>query len=113
MLLNISLAGGQSLKWINHEREARMIYKLTTDGQTVLYQATIHCQHESILILTHKKIENMNDSFRFYTDSAILNRALEFPAKLFWTEMRILRTFLTPNSCKYDVTSSKYDVCDI
>ena len=31
----------------------------------------------------------MNDYFRLYTDSAILNRALEFPAKLFWTETRI------------------------
>ena len=30
----------------------------------------------------------MNDSFRFYTDFAILNRALEFPAKLFWSDTR-------------------------
>ena len=37
LLLNISLAGGQSLKCINHELEARMIYPLTTDRQTVKY----------------------------------------------------------------------------
>ena len=55
----------------------------------------------------------MNDSFRFYTDFAILNRALEFPAKHFWTETRILRTFLTPISCKYGITPSTYDVRDI
>ena len=34
--LNISLAGGQSLKRINHECEARMIHPLTTDQQTVI-----------------------------------------------------------------------------
>ena len=37
LLLIISLAGGQSLKWINQEREARMIYSLTTDRQKVIY----------------------------------------------------------------------------
>ena len=37
LLLNISLAGGQSFKWINHEREARMINPITTDRQTVIY----------------------------------------------------------------------------
>ena len=42
-----------------------------------------HCQQEFILVLRHKKIENMNDSSRFYTDSAILIRALEFPINLY------------------------------
>ena len=37
LLLNIPLAGGQSLKWINHEREAQMIYPLMTDQHTVIY----------------------------------------------------------------------------
>ena len=37
LLLNISLAGGQSLKWINHECKAWMIYPLTTDWQAVIY----------------------------------------------------------------------------
>ena len=31
LLLYISLTGGQSLKWINHEREGRVIYTNTTD----------------------------------------------------------------------------------
>ena len=30
-------------------------------------------------ILTHKKIENTNESFIVYNDSAILNRLSEFP----------------------------------
>ena len=42
-----------------------------------------------ILIPTHKKIENMNDSLRVYKDYAILNRALEFPINLVWTETHI------------------------
>ena len=33
-----------------------------------------------------QKIENMNDSFRFYTDSTIYNRALTLPVNLLWTE---------------------------
>ena len=37
LLLNISLARSQSSKRVNHEREARMIYPLTTDRQTVIY----------------------------------------------------------------------------
>ena len=83
-----------------------------TDRQTMIYEATNLCEHESISLLTRKKIENTNDSFRFYTYFAILNRALKFPANFFWTETRILRTFLTPISCKYDVKLSKYDVRD-
>ena len=55
---------------------------ITTDLQQVIYLATNHCQHESFSILTHKN-ENMNDSLRFFTDSAILNRALEFPLNYF------------------------------
>ena len=31
LLLDISLAGGQSLKSINHERKVRVIYTITTD----------------------------------------------------------------------------------
>ena len=42
-----------------------------------------------ISILTHKKFRNMNESFRVYNDSAILNGALEFPVTLVWTETRI------------------------
>ena len=30
------------MKWINHEREARVIYSLTTDRQPVIYGATNH-----------------------------------------------------------------------
>ena len=54
-VIYISLTGGQSLKRINHEREARMIYPLTTDRQTVIYFATNHCQCGFISILTHTK----------------------------------------------------------
>ena len=76
------MAGGQSLKWINRERVAREIYKLTTDRQTVIYKATHYCQREYILILIHQNIKNINKSFRVYKVSAILNRALEFPVTL-------------------------------
>ena len=30
------------MKWIFHEREARVIYSLTIDGQPVIYWATNH-----------------------------------------------------------------------
>ena len=93
LLLNISLAGGQSLKWISHERIGGEIYKLTTDRQTVIYQAANHCQHEYISILTHKMIKNMNEYFKVYKDSAILERALEFPVTLVWTEAHIFTAF--------------------
>ena len=57
----------------------------------------------------------MNDSFRFYTDSAILNRALEFRVNRIWTETRKVFTcvFWTPISCKNDVTQSNKAVRDI
>ena len=55
----------------------------------------------------------MNDLFKFYTDSAILNKALEFPLNIFWTKMRILRKFFTPISSKNDVMLSNKTVCDI
>ena len=38
------------------------------------------------MILTHKKVKYMNESFRDYND---LNRVLEFPVTLVWTEMCI------------------------
>ena len=38
----------------------------------------------------------MNDFFSFNTDSAILNRALEIPTNLFWTEKCSLDTFGRP-----------------
>ena len=41
-----------------------------------------------ISIRTHKKIENINDPFRDYKDSVILNSALEFPVNFVWTEIR-------------------------
>ena len=53
---------------------------------------------------THK-LENINYSFRFYTNYAILNRELEFPAISFG--LKCVRTFLTPTSCKYEVTPTK------
>ena len=43
---------------------------------------------------SHKKIENMNDSFRVYKDAAILNSALEFLINLVWTEMPSFRYVL-------------------
>ena len=40
LLLNTSLVGGQSTKWIKHEdereREVRVIYQLTSDRQPVI-----------------------------------------------------------------------------
>ena len=42
-------------------------------------------------------IENMNDSFRFYTDSAILNRALEFTVEFFRTETSIFTYVFDPH----------------
>ena len=35
LLLNISLAGGQSLKWINHEREAGIASDLYTNKSPI------------------------------------------------------------------------------
>ena len=52
----------------------------------------------------------MNDYFRFYADSAILNRALEFPVNHFRIETRIFAYVLMPNSCKHDVTPSNMAV---
>ena len=37
LLLNISLAGDQLLKWINHKRKAQVIYLLMADQQSVIY----------------------------------------------------------------------------
>ena len=71
LLLNISLAGGQSLKWINHERKVCIYFDSNT-----------------------QKIKNMNKSFRVYNDSAILNKMSEFPVTLVWTETRISTYFL-------------------
>ena len=42
----------------------------------------------------------MNEFFRVYNDSVILNRVLEFPITLAWTETGILRILSTPISCK-------------
>ena len=42
LLSNNSLFGGQLLRRLNHEREARVIYLLSTDRQTVNYYSTIH-----------------------------------------------------------------------
>ena len=82
LLLNISLVGGQSLKWINHERDGQMIYQLSTDQKTVIIKATNYCQCEFISILIHKKIKNMNESFIVNNGSAILNKPLQFSATL-------------------------------
>ena len=41
-----------------------------------------------------------------YKDSTILNRVLEFPVTLAWTERHILRTFWTAISCKNDAMPS-------
>ena len=57
-----------------------------TDQQTMTCKATNCCQHQYISILTHKKIENMNNNLRFYIVSAISDRALEFPVNFVWTE---------------------------
>ena len=46
----------------------------------------------------------MNENFRVYNDSAILNRVIEFPETLVWTEMHIM--FWTTLSCEYDATPS-------
>ena len=81
-MLNISLAGGQPLK-----ARSASDFPLTADRQTVIYSATNHRQCELISILTHEKITNMNE--HFYNDLAILNRVLEFPVTLVWTETRI------------------------
>ena len=72
----------------------------------MIYQATNHSQREYNSILTHKKIKNMNESFRVYNDSAILNRVLEFPVTLFWTETRILGIFWISISGKNNVKPS-------
>ena len=42
LLSNNSLFGDQLKRRSNHEREARVIYLLTTDRQTVNYYSTIH-----------------------------------------------------------------------
>ena len=55
----------------------------------------------------------MNDLFKFYTYSAILNRELEFPLNIFWIKMRILRKFFTPISSKNDVMLSYKTVCNM
>ena len=57
-------------------------------SESDLYTSTDR-QHESISILTHKKIRNMNQSFKVYNDSAILNSVLEFPVTHVWTETLI------------------------
>ena len=44
LLSNNSLFVGQLQNRSNHEREARVIYLLTTDRQTVNYYATIHAR---------------------------------------------------------------------
>ena len=67
-----------------------MIYKLAIDRKTVIYyRAKGHFQREFILIITHKKVENMNVYFGVYDEFAILNRTLAFPVSRVWTEMRI------------------------
>ena len=57
-----------------------------TDQQTVIYLATNHCQSKLILILTRKKESKNERILRVDNDSAILNRVLEFPVTLVWTE---------------------------
>ena len=46
----------------------------------------------------------MKEFFIVYNDSAILNRLLEFPATLIWTEMHIFMYFWTSNSCRNNDT---------
>ena len=60
----------------------------------MIYLPTNQRQHESILILTHKKIGNVKYSFRFYKGSAILNRLLAFPINLVWKELCIFKYIL-------------------
>ena len=59
----ISLARGQSSKWINHKH--KLPAQIYFDSNT------------------HKKIENMKDSLRFYKDLCP-NRVLEFPVNIFF-----------------------------
>ena len=51
----------------------------------------------------------MNDSFRVFKDSASLNSALEFPAKLVWTGTRDIM-FCTSDRYKNDVTPSNVKI---
>ena len=43
------------MKWIYQEREAPVIYSLTTDRQPVIYRATNLLLADSISILTYEK----------------------------------------------------------
>ena len=69
-------------------------------GRKESNQTNKNCQHKSILILTHKKIRNMNKYFRVYNDSTILNMVLEFPVTLVWSETHIFTYILIIYSCK-------------
>ena len=60
-------------------RSVNQVDKSLVQGQqSVIYQATNHCQQEFILILWHIKIKNMTESFIVYIDSTIFNMALDF-----------------------------------
>ena len=61
------MSGGQPVKVDKiTERGARVIYPLTTGtDRTVIYYATNHLKREYISILTHKKIEYLNNSIKF------------------------------------------------
>ena len=88
------LTGGQSLEWINHERVARVIYLFMTDKHTVIHFFQKNpCDRQSILILKHKTVEDMDLYFRIYNEFAIWNRVLEFLVTLVCTKMHILLMF--------------------
>ena len=67
------------MKWINHEREARVIYSLTTDRQPVIYWATNHLLARIYFDSMKKKrlkgkcILQMVSVFRHYTRSPAKN----------------------------------------
>ena len=54
-----------------------------------------YCQPKFVSILTHRMIKNKNNSFK---DSAILNKTLEFPVNLIWTETHIYALHMDDNS---------------
>ena len=66
----------------------------------------IKASMNQISIPTHKKIEKMDDSLRVYKDYAILNRELEFPINLVWTETGIF----TSISCKNNAPQSNVNI---
>ena len=59
------------MKWIYHEREARVIYSLTTDGQPVIDWATNHLLARIYFDSNTQETTKAVVSFRFFQFSAI------------------------------------------